>query len=129
MGFGLLGSLEIRRDGEPVEVAGARQRALLAVLLLRARQVVPADRLLEDVWGGALPAAGSTALRVRVSQLRKALGDDGRLIATRAPGYLIDLESSRLDVHRFERLAGEGDRALARGDADSAAASLERALA
>ncbi|HEY3191049.1 MAG TPA: AfsR/SARP family transcriptional regulator [Solirubrobacteraceae bacterium] len=129
MDFGLLGPLDIARDGQPVDITGARQRALLAVMLLRARQVVPADRLLEDVWGDAQPAAGSTALRVRVSQLRRALGPDGKLIVTRAPGYLINVEAAQLDVNRFERLAREGDQALMRGDADTATPLLEQALA
>src|SRR5215213_10223828 len=108
MEFGILGPLEVRRDGRPVELAGARQRALLAVLLLRAGEAVPTERLLDDVWGDAQPAAGSTALRVRVSQLRRALGPDGELIVTRAPGYLIAIEPSQLDVHRFERLLRDG---------------------
>src|SRR4051794_18745447 len=95
--FALLGPLEIRRDGASVAVAGSRQRALLAVLLLRARQVVGADRLLEDVWGESQPAAGATGLRVRISQLRRALGPDGRLIVTRAGGYLADVEPAQLD--------------------------------
>ena len=129
MEFGLLGPLEVLRDGRPVEVAGARQRALLAVLLLRARQVVPADRLLEDVWGDDQPAAGATALRVRLSQLRKALAPDGELIVTRAPGYLADVGPAQLDLHRFERFARDGDHALARGEAAVAADALGEALA
>ena len=81
MEFGLLGPLEVRREDQLVELTGTRQRALLAVLLLRAGQVVPSDRLLEDVWADEPPRAGATALRVRVSQLRRALGPDGGLIA------------------------------------------------
>src|SRR4051794_2905777 len=127
--FALLGPLAVHRDGQPVELAGVRQRALLAVLLLRARQVVGADRLLEEVWGEAQPTAGATALRVRISQLRRALGGDGALIVTRAPGYLADVEGAQLDVHRFERLAREGDDALGRDDPARAAERLERALA
>jgi len=129
MEFGILGPLEVRRGDELVELTGARQRALLAVLLLRGGEVVPAERLLEDVWADEPPRAGSTALRVRISQLRRALGPDGDLIATRAPGYLIAIDPAQLDVRRFERLTREGDQALDRGDVDTAAGLFEQALA
>lgn len=129
MQFGILGPLEVRDGDQPLELTGARQRALLAVLLLRAGEVVPSERLLEDVWADDPPAAGSTALRVRISQLRRSLGPAGSLIVTRAPGYLITIEPEQLDVRRFERLTRDGDRALERGDADGAAVLLEQALA
>jgi DNA-binding SARP family transcriptional activator len=129
MDFGILGPLEVRRDGVPIEVPGTRQRAVLAALLLSANQVVSSERLLDDVWGEDLPSAGATALRVRISQLRRALAPDGDLIATRSPGYVINLEPRQLDMHSFERLVREGDQALARGDATAAAAPLEEALA
>jgi DNA-binding SARP family transcriptional activator len=129
MDFGILGPLEVRRDGVPIEVPGTRQRAVLAVLLLSANQVVSSERLLNDVWGEDLPSAGGTALRVRVSQLRRALGPEGDLIATRSPGYVINLEPDQLDVHRFERLLREGEQALARDDGAAAVRALEDALA
>jgi DNA-binding SARP family transcriptional activator len=129
MEFGILGPLEVRRDGVPIEVPGTRQRAVLAVLLLNANQVVSTERLLNEVWGEDLPSAGGTALRVRVSQLRGALAPDGDVIATRSPGYVINLAPDQLDVHRFERHLREADRALARDDAAAAAATLEEALA
>jgi DNA-binding SARP family transcriptional activator len=129
MDFGILGPLEVRRGEELVELTGSRQRALLAVLLLRAGEVIPAERLLEDVWADDLPRAGATALRVRISQLRRALGPDAELIKTRAPGYLITLESGQLDVHRFERLTRDGDQALERGEPAAAAEMFEQALA
>ena len=128
MDFGILGPLEVRRDGASVDLPGARQRALLAVLLLRAGEVVSSERLLEDVWAGGLPAAGATALRVRISQLRKALGPDGSLIVTRPPGYVLAIDPAQLDVHRFERLAREGDQALIDGDAARGARLLSEAL-
>jgi DNA-binding SARP family transcriptional activator len=129
MDFGILGPLEVRRDGVRIEIPGIRQRAVLAVLLLNANHVVSSDRLLNDVWGEDLPSAGATALRVRISQLRGALAPDGEVIATRSPGYVINLEPGQLDVHRFERLLREGDLALAREDAAGAASALEEALA
>jgi DNA-binding SARP family transcriptional activator len=127
--FRILGPLEIWDDGVPVRVAGDRQRALLAILLLHAGEVVSADRLMDDLWGDSQPTAGATALRVRVSQLRKALGDDGELLAARAHGYVLRIEPDQLDLHRFERLVGEGERTLSDGEAALAHDRLSGALA
>lgn len=126
--FGILGPLEVRRDGVVVDVPGTRQRALLAVLLLRAGEVVPAERLLEDVWSDDPPTAGNAALRVRISQLRKALGPDGGKIVTRAPGYVLAVEPGQVDLQRFEQLLRRGGDALARDDAAVAAPLFEEAL-
>jgi hypothetical protein len=108
--FGILGPLEITAGGQPLPVQGARTRAVLAMLLVHANQVVPADRLTGELWAGQ-PAAGAAAsLQVRVSQLRKVLrpsGEAGRLV-TRPPGYLIRVAPDELDAPRFERLARDG---------------------
>jgi DNA-binding SARP family transcriptional activator len=127
--FRILGPLEAWHEGRPVRVAGERQRALLAILLLHAGEVVPSDRLIDDLWGDSPPSAGATALRVRVSQLRKALGDDGRLLVARAHGYSLQIEPDQLDLHRFERLVADGERALAGGNRASARDRLGDALA
>jgi DNA-binding SARP family transcriptional activator len=126
--FRILGPLEVWHAGRRVEVAGARQRALLSVLLLQAGVVASTDRLVDEVWGEDPPAAGATALRVRISQLRRSLGPVGDLLVTQAPGYLVRLQPDQLDLHRFERLVDEGGETLARGDARAAAETLTRAL-
>ena len=71
--FHLLGDLEVVNDGERVPVAGHKQRALLAVLLLRANEVVSADRLIEDLWGDEPPARAAKSVQVHVWRLRKTL--------------------------------------------------------
>ena len=86
------------------------------------------ERLLDELWGADQPLSGKAAVRVRVSQLRKALNGDRELLATRAPGYVLSLEPDQLDALRFERLLADGRRALADGDAELAAASLGDAL-
>lgn len=129
MDFGILGPLEVRHDRRPINVTGTRQRALLALLLLHAGEVVSSDRLMDELWGDNLPAAGTTALRVRVSQLRKALRGGDEVLLTQAPGYVLVVESGRIDVQRFERLVANGERALGRGDAEAALALLREALA
>jgi DNA-binding SARP family transcriptional activator len=129
MEFRVLGPLEILDEGRPLHLPGAKQRALLAILLLHANQVVSTDRLLDSLWGDELPESGATALQVRVSQLRKALGAGGAAIVTHSPGYLIELSKNALDLHVFERLAVDADRALQREDPTQAWTLLEQALA
>src|SRR5262249_41384077 len=129
MEFRVLGPLEARHEGRPVAISGSRQRALLAVLGLHAGEGGSADRLLDLLWGADPPAGGTATLRVRISQLRRSLAPGGDAIVTRAPGYLLRVEDERLDLRRFERLAREGEVALARGDAQQAASALEQALA
>ena len=109
MEFRLLGPLEVvDDDGGTVALGGQRPRALLALLLLSANEVVSVDRLLDGIWGEKPPASGASALQVHVHALRQALGADR--IVTRPPGYLLRVEEGELDVQRFERLvAGGGD--------------------
>jgi DNA-binding SARP family transcriptional activator len=105
--FRILGPLEVLADGRPLPIAGEKQRALLALLLLHANEVVSSDCLLDQLWGERPPAAGATALRVRVSQLRKALGVVAERLETKPPGYRLRLTSGELDLDRFSRLLEE----------------------
>src|SRR6516165_7645870 len=111
MEFRILGPLEVADGDEIVALASAKQRALLAILLLNANQVVSSDRLIDELWGEQSPESERTALQVRMSQLRKALGAAGALIVTQPPGYVMRLEPQQLDLHRFERLVEEADKA------------------
>ena len=129
MDFRILGPLEIWHDGEAVRLTGATQRALLGILLLQRGEVVAADRLMDDLWGEAQPASGVTALHVRVSQLRKALGPAGDGLVTRPPGYSLMISPEALDLGRFEHLFADGERALAAGDPAGAVEQLQQALA
>jgi DNA-binding SARP family transcriptional activator len=121
--FRILGPLEVIAGGRSLPLGGAKQRALLALLLLHANEVVSTDRLLDDLWGDEPPGSGATALRVRVSQLRKAL-DPGDVLVTRAPGYMLRVGPDQLDLFRFERLVGEADGA----EPSLAGAALREAL-
>jgi DNA-binding transcriptional activator of the SARP family len=94
--FLILGPLEARLDGRPVALRGAKQRALLAALLLYPGQVLSVERLIDDLWGEAPPQSAANALQVYVSQLRKTLGA-GTLL-TQAPGYVAQLEAGQLDA-------------------------------
>jgi DNA-binding SARP family transcriptional activator/nucleotide-binding universal stress UspA family protein len=125
--FGVLGPLEARVGEYVVPLRSPKQRAVLAMLLLHANEVVSSDRLVDELWTSDPPSTAATALQVHVSQLRKAL-PPGTELLTRAPGYVIQVEPEQLDLKRFERLAGDGERALADGDPSSAAKSLRAAL-
>ena len=130
MEFRVLGPLEVAVGGHPVHLAGARTRAVLALLLVHANQVVPSDRLIEELWPGHPADKARDSLQVRISELRKAFRSAGEAdrLATRPPGYVVRVATEELDAQRFERLAGEGDAALAAGDASTAAECLDQAL-
>lgn len=100
--FRLLGSLEVEREGQPVEVSGQKQRAVLAILLLRAGEVVSTERLITELWGESPPPTAPTALQNAISQLRKVLGAEA--VVTRTPGYVLVVDKEQIDVHRFEGL-------------------------
>src|SRR6266508_3988180 len=109
MDFRILGPLEVCDNERVLPLGGAKQRALLAILILHANEVVSVERLLDDIWGERQPASGAKALHVYVSQLRKVIGDD-RLL-TRAPGYMLRLDPDELDVKRFHQLREQADTA------------------
>ena len=122
----LLGPIEAERDGATVVLGGLKPRTLLAVLALEPCRVVSVDRLVEALWPGDPPETAAHAVQVYVSQLRKALGP---VIATRAPGYELELAPERVDLHRFARLAQDGRGALDGGEPVSAEGALREALA
>jgi DNA-binding SARP family transcriptional activator len=126
--FRVLGPLEVTADGQTLRLAGARTRAVLAMLLVHANQVVSSDRLIEELWPGQPRAADS--LQVRLSELRKVLRSAGEAdrLATRPPGYLLRVTPTELDALQFEQLAAEGNAALAAGDAATATQRLDQAL-
>ena len=101
-GYGLLGPVEVRVDDRAVELSSASQRLVLAMLLLAAGQLVPADRLIDELWGEALPRDPPAALRTQISRLRRALGPAGGSLVTAAGGYRLSLQRRQLDAARFE---------------------------
>jgi DNA-binding SARP family transcriptional activator len=125
MQFRILGPLEVVDDGgRPVPLPRLRQRALLAVLLLHAGEVVSADSLLEELWGETPPRTAKEALQNAVSQLRKAVGSD--LVVTRAPGYAFTAAREQIDLGQFELLTAQ---ARTTGDPQARVDRLREALA
>ena len=104
MEFRILGPLEVLDGERRVPLGGAKRRAVLALLLLDANQVVSTERLIDGVWGDEPPAGALASLQNHVLRLRRELGER---IATRAPGYLVRVERDELDLERFRRLVEE----------------------
>jgi DNA-binding SARP family transcriptional activator len=131
--FRLLGPLEVLHDGREVPVGAGKRRALLALLLLHRNAVVPAERLIEELWDGRAPPTASKSLQVQVSQLRKELvspaGSNGGSLLTRAGGYVLEVKADSVDIACFERAVAEGEQALGDGRPADAAMRLRQALA
>ena len=116
MEFRILGPLEVYDGGRPIALGGAKQRSLLAMLLLNANRVVSVERLLEALWGEQQPASGAKALHVYVSQLRKALAD--HRVVTQSPGYVLSVDPGELDEMKFEALRAQAESADPREGAE-----------
>ncbi|MFF8988373.1 BTAD domain-containing putative transcriptional regulator [Streptomyces sp. NPDC014983] len=126
--YRLLGPTQaLRPDGTAVPIGGARLRALLSVLALRAGRTVPVGVLVDEVWGARPPADAAGALQALVGRLRRALG--AQAVASVDGGYRLAAGADDIDLTRFDRLTGDGLAALAEGDPAKAAGLLDDALA
>jgi DNA-binding SARP family transcriptional activator len=85
MDFRILGRFEVLDAGRELALGGAKQRAVLVVLLLHRRDVVSIDCLVDELWGERPPPTAIQTVRVYVSRLRKTLGDG--VLETRGRGY------------------------------------------
>jgi DNA-binding SARP family transcriptional activator len=132
--FRILGPVEVLDGQRLVELGRPKQRALLAVLLVHAGQVVALDRLIEALWGQQPPAQASASLQAYVSNLRRALEPGrpprtpSRVLVTQPPGYRLVVASGDLDAARFVALAEEGHRLLAAERSAQAVGVLREAL-
>ena len=128
--FGVLGPLEVRRDGAAVRLGGMRQRALLALLVMRANELVRVEELVDQLFGAERSDVAVNTVRVAVSRLRRLLGngDTDSVLGTRPGGYVLQADPEQLDLAGFERLLVEGRRLLSAGQASAAAARLGEAL-
>ncbi|HEY3485362.1 MAG TPA: BTAD domain-containing putative transcriptional regulator, partial [Ilumatobacteraceae bacterium] len=120
MRVGLLGELVVVDDHErDVPVAGAKLRALVALLALHVGRVVPAEQLVDALWGDDPPAAVRNSLQGLVSKLRRVLGA-ADLVTMRGGGYALELPAEAVDVRRLEQLVSDGRAAASDGDLDRA---------
>jgi len=129
MQFRVLGPLEVVNGGAPLEIRGAKQRALLSALLLHANESVSRERLIDGLWGDQPPRGADHSLDEHVSRLRRVLHENGRdLLLTRPSGYMLSITDEQLDLVRFRSLADEGRAALRAGEPERAAGTLRDAL-
>ncbi len=124
--FRLLGSFEVVDADRTLVLGPPRQRALLAILVLRRGEMVSNDRLIDQLWGERPPPTATKIIQGYVSHLRRVLGEGALL--TRGVGYLLVAGDEQVDSARFERLAAAGRSALEAGDIETARAKLASAL-
>jgi DNA-binding SARP family transcriptional activator len=128
----VLGSFAAEAGGEPLPLGGPRQRGVLALLVAARGQVVPVDRMIEDLWRGEAPSRALASLQAYVSNLRRLLEParpprtPARLLVSASPGYALRLPQEAVDAWRFEQLL---DQARTLADPRDARVRLDEALA
>jgi SARP family transcriptional regulator, regulator of embCAB operon len=132
--FNVLGNLEIVQNGRSITPSPPKVRRVLALLVIRANQVVHPDLLIDELWSQTPPKSAITTLQTYIYHLRKLFANegldppDGALLLTRLPGYTLHVPGHALDAELFERLTREGHDQLERGLPNRAAAVLREAL-
>src|SRR5246500_4527495 len=122
--LGVLGPLQVRQDGAPVAIPGAKPRAILTMLGLHGGSVVSADTLVELLWGEDPPRTAGKALQTHVSSLRRTLGDG--FVLTEGAGWT--LAESEVDASRYKSTAKLARDAAAAGDTRQAVGRFEEGL-
>jgi DNA-binding SARP family transcriptional activator/basic membrane lipoprotein Med (substrate-binding protein (PBP1-ABC) superfamily) len=125
----VLGPLEVRAGSQLISVGGPKQRAVLALLLLQADEVVSVERLIDEVWGDRPTPSAGHSLEAYVSRLRSILAGEGPALVRHGAGYSLRLNDSLLDSQTFTELAAEASEAAAENDPERSAELATRALA
>src|SRR5262249_15068069 len=129
MEFRILGPLEVVNEHHELRIGPAKEQGVLAVLLLYANEVVSREQLIDSLWGESPPASAIKAVNVYVSQLRKTLAQNGTdPIATRSPGYMLEVQPEQLDAARFERLVDKCRECVSVREPEAAALLFSEAL-
>ena len=124
--FRILGPVEVVERQRTIALGSPKQRALLAILVLRRGEVVTSERLIDQLWGERPPASAAKTLQGYVSHLRRALGSG--VLLTQGSGYVLAADAGQVDAERFARLAADGRVELASGNAARARELLSSAL-
>jgi DNA-binding SARP family transcriptional activator len=132
--FQVLGPLEVYDDDQVCTPTPPKVNRVLALLLLRANQVVSMDSLIEELWGEHPPLSATGTAQTYIYQLRKFLDqrgrhpDGGAWLITKVPGYMTRVAPNQLDATAFEALSRQGRQMLEQGRPEQAALLLRRAL-
>ncbi|PZG16717.1 transcriptional regulator [Micromonospora craterilacus] len=135
MQFRVLGPPEVVRDGRVVPVGGPKQRALLALFLLRPNRFVATDWLIDALWDGRPPASAEMTLRTYVAGLRRTVEpqrshrEPARILRSHPKGYELRVDADAIDAVRFGSLVDRAASTLAAGDPTSAERGYVEALA
>lgn len=126
----ILGPMEVRSDGRHLTVGSAKQRTLLAMLVLHANRVVATDRLIDTLWDGDPPPAAKSTIPAYVYRLRHVISGQGSDVSLLGGpyGYVLTLPADAVDAVRFDRMANAGHEAIAQGRLSDAADILRPAL-
>jgi DNA-binding SARP family transcriptional activator len=126
----ILGPVEASHEGGTVLLGRQQWRALLAYLLLRRNQVVSTEELVEALWGGVQPDTARNQIQIGISALRRRLrlSNGGSPIATRPPGYVIQVGAVALDVDVFAERVKRGQDLLNVGQPEAASDVLRNAI-
>ncbi|MFV2115784.1 BTAD domain-containing putative transcriptional regulator [Micromonospora sp. LOL_025] len=127
----VLGPMELTVGDVAVPIGGARQRTVLATLVMHVNRVVSTDLLVDTVWGDAPPPTARNQVQTAISMVRRTLARHDRrtILRTQAPGYLLHLTADDIDAVRFARLSAEGRALAVAGRHAQAAGRLRAALA
>jgi DNA-binding SARP family transcriptional activator len=131
----VLGPVEVRRDGAPLDLGGPQQRAVIAHLAIDVGRVVSVERLIDRLWGDEPPRTPLGTLQSYVSRLRRVIepareaGTAPQVLVSEAPGYVLRLPPDAVDVHRFMTMVNEARTAAAAGYANQALERFDAALA
>ncbi|KDN22363.1 SARP family transcriptional regulator [Amycolatopsis rifamycinica] len=128
MRFHLLGPLTVTVGGRALPLGGAKQRVLLAHLLLNANRTVSPGQLIDTLWPHDPPTSATANLQTYVWRLRRLL-PDGAVLRTHDPGYALAVDPGDIDAHRFTRLVGDAARAAKDGSPETALTLLAEAEA
>jgi DNA-binding SARP family transcriptional activator len=132
--FRVLGPLQVSRDGGPLSLGGAQQRAVLAFLVTERDRAVSVDEIADALWGERPPAGYAATIQTYVFHLREVLeperakGDPPGVLVTEPGGYRLKIDPEAVDAADFERLIESGESFVARGLPAEGTADLRRAL-
>src|SRR5260370_2472764 len=131
MEFRVLGPTELWSAGQQYDLGPARERSVLAILLLTPRTIVPADALIDRLWDSEPPSKTRDSLSAYIARLRASLrqaaDDAGIRLAGRASGYVLDVDPDAVDLHQFRRVPRQADSLASSGDHEDAAVLRRKA--
>jgi len=133
--FGILGPLQVLRDGTQLSLGGPQQRAVLALLLTKDEGVATVAQIADAVWGEQPPAGFATTIQTYIFHLREVLeptrakGAPATVLVTEPGGYRLRPDNGSVDAAEFERLADAGNKLVAGHRYEEASVQLRQALA